>query len=227
MKISTWPRRMFSSTKSKLLSIAALTIFLGSCALIPYILIATLTISTVTCVVGNNSSACSVALSDLALEVGGATGKIYPIVAPLIKAFLDPPAADLAYFDASQASAAINISNLSLTSIGGTATISITDDSTGTVLGSQGFPFTISGDVAKFSDPSAVNQWVHSFSSYPGNVSINTQFYVATTVPAPGQTGSIQITTQYGGSPYLSGSAAISGPPNLCNGKPSPVKCAP
>lgn len=226
MKISTWPRHMFSSTKSKLLSMAALTIFLGSCALIPYILVAIITVSTAECVVGNNSGACGLALSDLALEIGGPVGKVYPIIAAGIKTLLDPPAADLAYFNASQASAAINISNLSLTSIGGTATISITDDSTGTVLGSQGFPFTISGDVARFSDPSAVDQWVHAFSSYPGNVSINTQFYVATSVPAPGQTGSIQITTQYGGSPYLSGSAAVSGPP-ICDGKPSPVKCAP
>ncbi len=234
MKISTWPRRMFSSRNSKLFAIMGLaTAALTGCAFVAVVILAVFTVSVVNCV-GGSTKYCSVAISLLTTGGGGVPGALSTLGKPgvvwsatqeTIKQ--DPPAADLYYFDASQASASVNLANLTLLSDGGTATITITDESTGSVLGSETFPFTINGSSAAFTDPSAVNQWVRSFSSYPGNVSVNTQFYVATTTPGTGQSGTVQITAEYSGSPYLSGSAAIFGPPNLCNGKPSPYKCAP
>lgn len=232
MKISTWPRRMFSSRNSKLFAIMGLaTAALSGCAFIAVVILAVFTVNVVNCV-GGSTKDCAAAIGSLTAGGGGVSGAIKTLEAVHWSATQatikqDPPAADLSYFDASQASASVNLANLTLLSDGGTATITITDDSTDSVLGSETFPFTINGNSAAFTDPSAVNQWVRSFSSYPGNVSVNTQFYVATTTPGTGQTGTVQITAEYSGSPYLSGSAAISGPPNLCNGKPSPYKCAP
>lgn len=124
---------------------------------------------------------------------------------------LDPPGADLAYFDASQARAVLQPANLTITSIGGTATVSLKDESSGASLGSQTFPFVMSNNVATFSDPSTVNNWVHSFSTYQGNVEVDLGFYMGLSAPPAGSSGSLTITAEYSGSPYASSTAYVGG----------------
>ena len=101
---------------------------------------------------------------------------------------------------------------MTIASTGGTATITMTDESTGTVLGSQTFPFMLNNDVATFSQPDTVNNWMHSYSTYQGNVEIGMKFYTGLNNPPAGQSGSLTVTAQYAGSPYASSKLIDLGP---------------
>jgi hypothetical protein len=196
------------------------TLLLSGCAFIMVVAAAVFTVSAYNCVANGSQSACTAAAGDMIAAAGGWKGLFGGIV------HQDPPAADLQYFDASQASALLSPQNLTLQTTGGTATVSITDDSTGTVLGTQGFPFVINNDVATFSDPSAVTQWVRSFSGYAGNVSVNISFDVGTSLPPSGSSGMMTETIRYSGTPYLSAEASLSNG-SACGGKNSPGLCGP
>jgi len=138
---------------------------------------------------------------------------------------LDPPASDLAYFDASQASAVLQPDNVTITNTGGTATLTLTDEATSAELGSQTFPFVITNGVAHFSQPSEVNDWMHAYSTYQGNVGIGFTFYTGIDDPPAGQTGTLTITAEYASAPYGSISIPDLGPtkPPVC--KPPATNC--
>lgn len=160
---------------------------------------------------------CAPFVSTVLLDTG------YPTASKIvgILAKLDPPASDLVNFDASQASAVIQTSNLSLITHGGTATVTLLDESSGAELGVQSFPFNINNGVATFSQPTTVNSWIHSFSSYQGKVIIEPQFNIGTTAPPAGQSGTVTIIAEYSGSPYASSKISI------LEQEAHPPKCSP
>ncbi len=174
---------------------------LGGCASV-VIEVVTIVVTAYNCEQGNG---CTSLATTIITDAGYTTAA--KIVTILTK--LDPPASDLANFDASQASAAIQTSNLSLISDGGTSTVTLADESSGAVLGTANFPFVINNGVATFSQPSTVNNWIHSFDTYQGNVIIEPGFNIGTTAPPAGQSGTVTITAQYAGSPYASSKLSI------------------
>ena len=195
------------------------TTLIASCTFIIVVAAAVFTVSAYNCVANGKNSACTAAAGDLIAAAGGWQG----LFGPALKA--DPPAADLQYFDAAQASAVLTPQNLTLQTTGGTAIVSITDESNGVVLGTEGFPFVISNQVATFTNPSAVTQWVRSFSGYTGNVSVNVKFYVGTSLPPSGQSGKLVATIRYNDSPWLSAAGSLAIPPSCNPQKPSPELC--
>ena len=175
---------------------------LSSCAVFTVLAIISVALTGYNCATG---SSCAPFLGDIVAIGSGSS------VATAIRTGLglDPPATDLAYFHASQASAVLSPSNLSLASTGGTAIMAIQDESTGVVLGTQNFPFTINNDVATFTNPSQVTSWIHSFDTYSGNVKINFNFYTGWSNPPPGTTGSVTVTAEYANAPYASSKLSI------------------
>jgi hypothetical protein len=172
---------------------------LSSCAVVAVVAVITLLISAVNCSNGNCSS--------LLPSVSGVAANFSEIVK--LVTVLDPPASSLTNFHASQASALLAPNNIKITSSGGTATVTIEDANTGTILGSDAAPFVINNGVATFSDPAQVTDWMHSFSTYSGNVNIRFGFNTGTSNPPPGQSGSLTVTAEYAGSPYASAKASI------------------
>lgn len=155
-------------------------------------------------------------ISILTLALGACTwGQIITTVGQVlvfIGQHIKPPASALANFDASQASDNVSFNNISLSSHSGTVTITIKDQSTGNLLGQQAFNFTInSTDQLKFSNPSAVTNWVRSFSNYPGYVDVGIKAGLNINPPPSGQSGSVASTAVYQGIPYSSSSITISG----------------
>lgn len=190
---------------------AAVISVLAGCAVFTVVAVITIAFSAYNCADGKS---CAPLATDI-IAAGGGYGDIFGTTTEA-----DPPASDLANFDATQADALLTANNLTIASTGGTATLTISDESNGTVLGSAQFSFVINDGVATFSQPVAVTNWVRSYSTYPGNVSISFNFYTAVNDPPAGQSGTLTITAQYSGAPYVFGKITDLGPIK-------PPKCPP
>lgn len=196
--------------------VAVIGLGLSGCAVFTVVAIITIAVSAYNCSQGDSCA-------PLATEVIAAGGGYTKIFGSLFNA--DPPASDLAYFDASKADALLTAQNITIASTGGTATVTLTDESSGATLGSASFPFVINNSDATFSNPAAVTNWLRSYSTYSGNVNIGFQFYTAIDDPPAGQSGTLTYTGRYAGSPYVSTVINDLGPtkPPAC--KPPAVDC--
>lgn len=125
-----------------------------------------------------------------------------------------PPASELANFDAADANRYVSLQNVSLTTTSGDITITISDENTGQVLGEDTFGFdVVNGNTIEFANPYAVNSFVHSYSNYQdgdGFVLVTFSSEFETTLPPEGETGQVDVTTNYDGSPVTSSSGTIS-----------------
>ncbi len=137
----------------------------------------------------------------------------------------DPPASVLADANVAGLSETINTTNMPLVSTGGSVQLTISNTSTGQVVASSEYPYTISDGVATFADPAEVNAWLQSYSSYPGDVSISAQFSPETQAPPPNVTGTVTATLAYNGSEIDSLEARIIDPNPKCG--PLTPKCQP
>lgn len=86
----------------------------------------------------------------------------------------DPPGSYLADFDASQALLNLSLSNATISSTSGDATVTVTDASTGATLGQQSFAWTVNGNSIYAQDPTAVQDWLQQFTGY-SDVDVNVQ----------------------------------------------------
>lgn len=125
----------------------------------------------------------------------------------------DPPASELAYFDAARASLTFSLTNSHLTTSTGNVKLIIKDHATGQIIGSKTFAYNVNSNVATFAHPSAVDTWVHSFSDYGRKVDV--RFSIADqplSVPPQGKSGSVTSVASYKGSPVASGSDVFTAP---------------
>jgi hypothetical protein len=116
----------------------------------------------------------------------------------------DPPGSELADLNASQLSLPISMTNAELTSTSGTGTVTVTDLSTGNVVGQQSFGYTVSGSTLYVQDPTAVQNWLDQFTSYTEvevGVAINS---LAGQDTATSGTGTATGTAVYQGTTYAS-----------------------
>lgn len=137
----------------------------------------------------------------------------------------DPPASVLADANVAGLSETIDTTNMPLVSTGGSVQLTISNASTGQVVASSEYPYTISNGVATFADPAEVNAWLQSYSSYPSDVSISAQFSPKTQAPPPNVTGTATATLAYNGSEINSLESRIVGPNPKCG--PLTPKCQP
>lgn len=120
-----------------------------------------------------------------------------------------PPASDLEYFDAQLASHNMSSQNMSFTSSSGDLTITIKDENDGTIIGSNIFAYTLNAqNQVHFAQPSAVTNWVRSFSDYDGFVELNVETNVDVNGPPEGQTGNVSSTFVYNGAALASATAS-------------------
>lgn len=134
-------------------------------------------------------------------------------IAVNIELLLKPPASDLADFSASKAAADFTLSNTKLENTTGTVTITISDENTGTQLGQASFGYAVNGsDVASFNYPNAVTNWVRSFSSYNGYVTVQVAAKVKTSKPSAGTTAKITSASMYDNTKYSSATATYTTP---------------
>ncbi len=129
---------------------------------------------------------------------------------PLQKfAILMPPplsGTDLAGLDVTQALVNYSLSNATIASTTGTVTITVTDATTGAIVGQQAFAYDVRGNGLFAHDPNAVSSWLQQFASYSSlDVSVN----AATDLNAT-NTGTATVTTNavYQGITYASSSAS-------------------
>lgn len=143
-------------------------------------------------------------------------------------ASIDPPASELAYFDAARASLTFSLVNSHLTTSIGNVKLIIRDHATGQIIGSKTFAYNVNSNVATFAHPSLVDTWVHSFSDYGHTVdvrySIDDQ---PLSVPAEGKTASVTSVAIYKGSPVASGAAVFAPPPPGGGGGCRNIICRP
>jgi hypothetical protein len=119
-------------------------------------------------------------------------------------------ASDLSSFSAADAVANYAIQNTSFYSRTGDMTITVSDATTGGVLGTNNFGYTInSGNQLVLSDPTGATQWVQSFEGYSGNVVVAANLPVEVTNPPSGSSGSVGATAVYAGQTEGSASATV------------------
>lgn len=205
-----------------------ISLVLVSCSSTVNKVLQTLTaIDVVGCVVGDESSCGSLGgtiISDFCkspvthTQIPGCINKIITQKATLI---YYPP--NIPQFDSAQARAVVQTNGLTLATNGGTATVTIRDDNTKTVLGTKSFAFLIdTNHNATLTNPSAANTWLHSFSGYGNTVDIEVGFNTGLAIPS-GASGNYTTTGEYVGVPYASASAYIRDPGSTC--PPPPYQC--
>lgn len=99
---------------------------------------------------------CTVGVKQKTGAYGECTGKFV----------IDPPATELASLDTSQALAVLTTQNLQVTNTTGSFIISVSDTTTGQMLGQTTFPYKIVGMGIYATDPQAVHNWLSTFSVY-------------------------------------------------------------
>lgn len=125
----------------------------------------------------------------------------------------DPPASELANFNAAKASLTFSTTNSHLTTSTGNVKLIIKDHATGQIIGSKTFGYNINSNVATFAHPTIVDTWVHSFSDYGHKV--NVRFSIDNqpmSLPPQGKSGSVSSVAIYEGSPVASGSTVFTRP---------------
>jgi hypothetical protein len=125
-----------------------------------------------------------------------------------------PPASDLATFNAADAVENLQFNNTKLANTSGDVTITISDENTGTLLGQQTFGYTINGnDQLTLDNPTAVTNWVRSFSSYNGYVEVKFQAMLNVYLPPQNQTATVSTQWLYQSTPYASSSTTFNSSP--------------
>ena len=143
----------------------------------------------------------------------GVTNAIGIIKGVMYFVSLAPPASDLATFDAAQMTNNLSMNNLSVGASSGTVTISITDQSTNALLGQNTFTFNISSsNQVTFANPTTVNTWVRSFSTYPGYINLDVSGEVPVTPISEQQSGSASAVAMYKSVAVSSGSLTFPAP---------------
>lgn len=83
----------------------------------------------------------------------------------------DPSGSDLVGFDASQALLNLQLTDASIASVNGTATLSVKDLTTGQIVGQQNFAYVVRGTSLYAQDPNAVYNRLQQFTSYAVSMS--------------------------------------------------------
>lgn len=113
---------------------------------------------------------------------------------------IKPPASYLANFDASQAVQNYVFQNSSVYSKTGSLAVTVSDQVTGAVLGTNSFGYTInSGNQLVLDDPASATAWIRSFSDYGGYVTVAVNVPVEATAPPSGQNATATATGVYEG----------------------------
>jgi hypothetical protein len=113
---------------------------------------------------------------------------------------VSPPASELANFDASQAVADYTFNNTAVYSRAGNLSVTVSDQTTGAVLGTASFGYTMnSANQLVLNDPAGATQWVRSFSTYNGYVMVNVDVPVQVNAPPAGEGATAASTDLYQG----------------------------
>jgi hypothetical protein len=113
---------------------------------------------------------------------------------------------DLFSLDPSQAILSYSLSNATIASTNGLVTVTLTDDTTGVVVGQQTFQYIVNGNSLFVQDPSAVSSWLNQFSS---NSNLDVGLNLDTDVQAiTSGTATVTSNAVYQGVNYASGSAS-------------------
>jgi hypothetical protein len=151
---------------------------------------------------------CSV--GQILTDVGHVIEAVGTIITVVAKVEAAPPASDLADFDASKATEQFNLQNMSLQPSSGDATIKVTDQSSGDILGEQQFAYTVNNaGQLNFTHPASVTSWVRSFSTYSGYVNLEVSAHIKALAPNGVQTGTVHSTFDYEGTPWASSMLTI------------------
>jgi hypothetical protein len=116
---------------------------------------------------------------------------------------------ELASLDPSQAILNLSLSNAAISSSSGQVTVTVTDDTTGAVVGTQTFQYVVNGNGLFAQDPSAVSSWLSGFTSYSSldvTVAANTSLQATSS-----GTASVTANAVYQGTTYASGTASWAG----------------
>lgn len=115
----------------------------------------------------------------------------------------------LASLDPTQAILNLSLSNAKISSSSGQVTVTLTDDNTGAVVGTQSFQYVVNGNGIFAQDPSAVSNWLNQFTSYSSldvNIVANTNLQAINS-----GTASVTANAVYQGTTVASGSASWPG----------------
>jgi hypothetical protein len=130
---------------------------------------------------------------------------------------------DLASLDPSQAIFNYSLSNATISSTGGTVSISVTDNATGVIVGQQNFAYVVNGNGLFAQDPTAVSTWLNQFTAYTDlNVSV-----AATTDMQAIRAGTATATSNavYQGITYASSTVSWAGQPVVGGGGCHTARC--
>lgn len=143
------------------------------------------------------------------------------------KGSIDPPADELSQFNASDALGTISTQNLNVTASSGTLQLTVTNTATGQLLGSDSIAYAVNNGNVYATDPSALQTFLDSFSSY-GSTDVTLTFDTEVPVSSAINTGTVSFayTMQYAGATLASASASMY-VQNACPSKSSPGLCAP
>lgn len=114
----------------------------------------------------------------------------------------DPSGSDVANFDASSALLNLAMTNAVITTTSGTLTVTVTNPSTGAVLGQGSFGYVVKGSALYAQDPTAVHNWLQQFANDPSvTVSVATDNVAEQDTGASG-TASVTSSAEYEGTTY-------------------------
>lgn len=123
---------------------------------------------------------------------------------------------DLASLDPSQAIFNYTLSNAQIVSTNGTVTISVTDATTGVIVGQQDFGYVVNGNGLFAQDPNAVSNWLQQFTAYSSlDVTVAATTYMEAIITGP---SSATINAVYQGVTYASATGSWSGHPPIEGG---------
>ena len=92
--------------------------------------------------------------------------KTGPSITVTHKIMWDPPGSYLVNFDATQALLNLSLTNATITTTTGTATVSVVDLTNGQTVGQQNFGYVVVGNSLYAQDPTAVYNWLQQFTGY-------------------------------------------------------------
>ena len=143
------------------------------------------------------------------------------------KGSIDPPADELAQFNASDALGAISTQNMNVTASSGTLQLTVTNTTTGQVLGSDSVAYAVNDGNVYATNPSALQTFLDSFSSY-GSTEVTLTYETELPVTSAINTGTVSFayTAKYAGVTLASASASMY-VQNACPGKIGSQLCAP
>lgn len=107
-------------------------------------------------------SGCSSSAKTTASNVFKTIGAVCALIVVILA---DPSGADVAAFDPSQALVNLQLSNLTISSLTGTGTITVTDTASGRTLGQQAFGWVVRGTSIYAQNPTAVHNFLSQFST--------------------------------------------------------------